>query len=173
MRKQPPEQSNHKPPNCKCQPCLCIEENEYVTRLTRSFNFPLFSQLLTTQVSRQTVMVILFYAIAIAVFQAAFGQGAGQVILTTVRCMLIIMLIFLHTIAIAVRNVPFGQGTGPVLQYNVRCTGTESSLLNCSHDVVHPCSHSSDAGVVCPPCKSCRYVFRYKWFKLLSCCHWC
>ena len=49
----------------------------------------------------------------------------------------------------------FGQGTGPLLLYNLRCTGTESSLLSCSHSVVGvtSCSHSNDAGVACSSCK--------------------
>ena len=62
------------------------------------------------------------------------------------------ILISLHTIAIAVFDAAFGQGSGPVLLSGVRCSGTESSLLSCSHGVAY-CSHSSDAGVVCPPCK--------------------
>ena len=63
--------------------------------------------------------------------------------------------ISLYNIGIAVHNAPFGQGTDPVLLYDVRCTGTESSLLSCSHDgtYLHYCLHSNDAGVVCPPCK--------------------
>ena len=66
-----------------------------------------------------------------------------------------ILLLFLHTIAIAVHNAVFGQGNGPVLQLGyVGCTGTESSLLSCSHRAAY-CSNSQDAGVVCPPCKSC------------------
>ena len=50
----------------------------------------------------------------------------------------------------------FGQGRGPILLDNLQCTGTESSLLGCSHrgiGVFSSCSHSEDAGVVCPPCK--------------------
>ena len=62
------------------------------------------------------------------------------------------ILIFLHTIAIAVFDAGFGQGTGPVFLDGVRCTGNESSLLSCSHRVAS-CSHSSDAGVVCPSCE--------------------
>ena len=65
-----------------------------------------------------------------------------------------ILLLFLHTIAFAVFFAAFGQGTGPVLLGYVRCTGTESSLLSCSHRAVY-CLHFQDAGVVCPPCKSC------------------
>jgi len=62
------------------------------------------------------------------------------------------MVLFLSTIAIAVSRVTFGQGTGPVFLSNVGCTGTESSLLSCSPIGVTYCSHSQDAGVVCPPC---------------------
>ena len=49
----------------------------------------------------------------------------------------------------------FGQGTGPVYLNSMGCTGTESSLLSCSHSGIGVayCSHSSDAGVVCPSCK--------------------
>ena len=56
---------------------------------------------------------------------------------------------------VAVTRAAFGQGTGPLFLCNVRCTGTESSLLRCSHQVVGitPCSHSNDAGVVCSICK--------------------
>ena len=54
--------------------------------------------------------------------------------------------------ALAVSRATFGQGTGPVFLSNVGCTGNESSLLSCSHRVAD-CSHSRDAGVVCPPCK--------------------
>ena len=65
--------------------------------------------------------------------------------------------ISLYNIGIAAYYAPFGQGTGPVLLYYVRCTGTESSLLSCSHDgtYLYHCSHSYDAGVVCLPCKLC------------------
>ena len=66
------------------------------------------------------------------------------------------MLIFLHTIATAVSYAAFGQGTGPVFLNNVECTGTESSLLSCSRSGTPPsCSHSYDAGVVCPLGKLC------------------
>ena len=53
-----------------------------------------------------------------------------------------------------------------MLLYFVRCTGTESSLLNCSHELIdyyynyhyyyqRYCSYYNDAGVVCPSRKLC------------------
>ena len=32
---------------------------------------------------------------------------------------------------------------------DVQCTGTESSLISCTHTTNHDCSHSEDAGVRC------------------------
>ena len=65
------------------------------------------------------------------------------------------MLIFLYAIALAVNHAVFEQGTGPVLLSDVICTGNESSLLSCSHSGTNLryCSHSTDAGVVCPQSK--------------------
>ena len=61
----------------------------------------------------------------------------------------------LCTIAVAVFQAVFGQGTGPMFLGGAWCTGTESSLLNCSHSGIGVtyCSHSYDFGVVCPPRK--------------------
>ena len=49
----------------------------------------------------------------------------------------------------------FGQGTGLIHLSNVGCTGTESSLLSCSHSGIGVtyCGHYEDVGVVCPTCK--------------------
>ena len=60
-----------------------------------------------------------------------------------------------YTIAVAVFQAVFGQGTGPIFLGGAWCTGTESSLLNCSHRGIGVayCLHSNDGGVVCPPCK--------------------
>ena len=66
---------------------------------------------------------------------------------------------FLFTAAVAVSQDAFGQGTGPIL-LDSGCTGTESSLLSCSHIGVgfHHCRGSVDAGVVCPTCKLLKLV---------------
>lgn len=68
-----------------------------------------------------------------------------------------VVVIFLNAIAFAVHRAGFGQGTGPVFLTDVRCARTESSLLDCSHRGIGRvyCRHSDDAGVICPPCKSC------------------
>ena len=65
------------------------------------------------------------------------------------------MIKFLYLLVFTVSRAAFGEGAGPVLVHGVSCTGTESSLLNCSHQIgVTYCSHFYDVGVVCPPCKS-------------------
>lgn len=45
----------------------------------------------------------------------------------------------------------YGPGSGPVWLDNVACSGTESSILNCSHAGVgtHNCAHSEDVGIIC------------------------
>ena len=54
--------------------------------------------------------------------------------------------------ALAITRTVFGQGTGPIYLNSVGCTGTESSLLSCSHSGIGVtyCSHTYDVGVVCP-----------------------
>ena len=53
--------------------------------------------------------------------------------------------------ALAFGSAHFGAGSGDIFLDNVRCTGSESSLLDCSHDTSVTCvsGHSEDAGVRC------------------------
>ena len=62
----------------------------------------------------------------------------------------------MFNIAIAMSYAAFGQGTGPIYLDNLGCTGSESTLLSCSHrgiGVLRSCSHYEDARVVCWPCR--------------------
>ena len=49
----------------------------------------------------------------------------------------------------AFSNAYFGHGTGRIVMDNVHCTGTESTLISCTHKTKHDCVHSEDAGVRC------------------------
>ena len=53
--------------------------------------------------------------------------------------------------ALAFGTAHFGVGIGHIFLDNVGCTGSESSLLDCSHDTSVSCAngHSEDAGVRC------------------------
>ena len=59
---------------------------------------------------------------------------------------------FLVTSALYGYRHNFGQGTGPQFLNGLSCTGTESSLLSCSHSGIsyNWCGHYYDAGVICP-----------------------
>ena len=56
-----------------------------------------------------------------------------------------------HGAVIAHQSAYFGRGSGDILLDNLICTGTEGSLLQCTHNglFVHNCGHSEDAGVTC------------------------
>ena len=48
-------------------------------------------------------------------------------------------------------NVKSDDSSQPIHLDDVNCNGTETSLLNCSHQGIgrHNCVHSEDAGVIC------------------------
>lgn len=57
--------------------------------------------------------------------------------------------------AVAISNAYFGQSNGSILLAGLKCTGTESSLMSCSHRnaVIGStgCLHTHDSGVICSP----------------------
>ena len=58
---------------------------------------------------------------------------------------------FLGLDAVAFSDAYFGEGTRFIWLDNVFCSGTESTLLSCSHNRlgIHNCQHYEDAGVYC------------------------
>ena len=54
------------------------------------------------------------------------------------------------------------DGTGQIVLDNLRCTGSESRLVDCSHNGlgVHNCRHSDDAGVRCSAGTSTYRVYK-------------
>ena len=63
------------------------------------------------------------------------------------------MWLYLNSIltGTALSSAYFGAGTGRIWLDDVSCTGSESELLDCSHDGigVHDCDHFEDASVRC------------------------
>ena len=54
--------------------------------------------------------------------------------------------------AVALPGGHFGVGSGPVLVYDLVCYGTESSLLDCSHNTsIDGDRDQRDPGVFCSP----------------------
>ena len=51
--------------------------------------------------------------------------------------------------ALAFTNAYFSQGTGPIQLDNVACTGSEPTILQCSHLTIDNCGHYEDAGIRC------------------------
>ncbi|XP_022087751.1 deleted in malignant brain tumors 1 protein-like [Acanthaster planci] len=54
----------------------------------------------------------------------------------------------------------FGRGEDPVYLDDVQCTGSEATLISCTHAGIgeHNCDHGDDAGVVCSSSDSLRLV---------------
>ena len=54
-----------------------------------------------------------------------------------------------------VTNIFFGGGdlNQAIHLDNLLCTGTETSLLNCTHNGIgmHNCEHNEDIGIICRP----------------------
>ena len=66
-------------------------------------------------------------------------------------------------------SATFGQGTGPIWLDDLSCSGSELTLLQCSHRGLgsHNCTHSKDVGVVCFGSKT-GSLFKLKIFSDLS-----
>ena len=54
----------------------------------------------------------------------------------------------------------FGQGSGEIVLADVECNGTESSLKDCSNNLleINSCTHMQDAGARCLGNKGLNYM---------------
>ena len=80
-------------------------------------------------------------------FQAYKCQTLAHTLIHTIPHMLISHP---YIGAIALRGAHHGSGLGPIHVDDIHCVGNESSLLECPHNDSPFCSHSEDAGVICP-----------------------
>ena len=79
-------------------------------------------------------------------------------------------MILLHfSGAVAYSTAHFGQGTGPITLDDVQCSGTESALLDCTHNGIniHNCAHFEDAGVGCSGTMNFNLILSMAWFSIL------
>lgn len=53
--------------------------------------------------------------------------------------------------AVRVYSVTYGRGSGTLRLANVRCAGSETSLLQCTHNGLRDedCGHTDDIAVIC------------------------
>ena len=61
----------------------------------------------------------------------------------------LIGIYIMFTVAVAVSQASFGHGSGQIVMDEVTCTGSELTLLQCTHTSSHDCNHNEDAGVRC------------------------
>ena len=69
-----------------------------------------------------------------------------------------------------VLHAAFGPGSGPIFLSSVACSGSEVTLVNCSHSTAgfQICSHFNDAGVRCNE-QQCKNVVFNKYSGALVC----
>ena len=79
------------------------------------------------------------------------GYGMGKCHLRI--CIILLLIIFTSPLIAlsAPRNAFYGQGTGTIVLDNLQCAGTETRLVDCTHNglTIHNCNHFEDAGVSC------------------------
>lgn len=73
---------------------------------------------------------------------------------------------FLYTGAVSYSNAYFGMGSGITWLDYLRCGGTESTILDCSHNGFglshyYYCGHNHDAGVECGTRGEYHQLIRY------------
>ena len=66
------------------------------------------------------------------------------------------ILIFYSSAYTYYNSAYFGQGTGPIWLDDLSCSGSELTLLQCSHNGLgnHNCGHGEDASVRCSESKT-------------------
>ena len=87
----------------------------------------------------------------------SLGMIAGDLLLVNIMFQTLLESVCPYTdseSAVARVNAAFGEGTGPIFLSLLDCEGSEKGLLDCNKKAggigIARCSHSEDAGVVCP-----------------------
>ena len=100
--------------------------------------------------------------------QLGFGSASKHLLLLATNLSIEIYIPSVDVVSFG--SAHFGRGNGSIFLDDVGCSGSEQSLVNCSHRGIgnEDCAHNEDAGVRCKNMVyECRYAYSYTIITLL------